>query len=311
LDKPRHILVVIDPTATEHQALERASRLARVFGARVELFVCHVQPDAPLHVDSLRLESMLEELRGMGIEATADESPAKTLHVGIVRKVLSSQPSLLIKDTHPHTLLRRTWLANTDWQLIRLCPCPVLFVRPGAWSEPARIAAAVDIALPGEKPAELDHALLDAAETFALANGVSTHAVHAYLPVTELAARATVAVVPMAAGVDPARVIGDREKMARENFSALLSTHRVPPPHRHLLAGPPADALVSFVQRQKIDLLVMGSYSRGWVYNVMVGSTTERILDLLPCDVLVMKPASFECPLQAEAFTRVSHAKQS
>jgi universal stress protein E len=69
--------------------------------------------------------------------------------------------------------------------------------------------------------------------------------------------------------------------------------------------------LVSFVQRQKIDLLVMGSYSRGWVYNVMVGSTTERILDLLPCDVLVMKPASFECPLQAEAFTRVSHAKQS
>ena len=42
----------------------------------------------------------------------------------------------------------------------------------------------------------------------------------------------------------------------------------------------------------------MGAYSRGWVYNVMVGSTTERILDLLPCDVLVMKPANFECPLQ-------------
>jgi nucleotide-binding universal stress UspA family protein len=33
------------------------------------------------------------------------------------------------------------------------------------------------------------------------------------------------------------------------------------------------------------------------MYNVFVGSTTERILDLLPCDVLVMKPASFECPL--------------
>src|SRR5262245_32518985 len=217
LDKPRHILVVIDPTATEHPAFERASRLARAFGARVELFVCHVQPGASVHVDTLRLESMVEQLRGMGIEATADESSAATLHVGIVRKVLSARPSLLIKDTHPHTLLRRTWLANTDWQMIRVCPCPVLLVRPGPWSEPARIAAAVDIALPGEKPAELDHALLDAAETFALASGVSLHAAHAYLPVSELAARATVAVVPMAAGVEPARVIGDREKMAREN----------------------------------------------------------------------------------------------
>jgi hypothetical protein len=30
----------------------------------------------------------------------------------------------------------------------------------------------------------------------------------------------------------------------------------------------------------------------------MVGSTSVRIVDLLPCDVLVIKPASFECPLQ-------------
>jgi universal stress protein E len=166
----------------------------------------------------------------------------------------------------------------------------------------------VDIALPGEKPAELDDALLDAAETFALASGATMHAVHAYLPVTELAARATVTVVPMAAGVDPARVIGDRENLARENFSALLSTHHVPPSHRHLLSGPPADELVSFVRRHGIDLLVMGAYARGWVYNVMVGSTTERILDLLPCDVLVVKPASFECPLQPDSPNHAHHA---
>ena len=139
MDRPHRFLVVIDPTATEHPAFERAGRLARLFGARVELFVCHAQPNAPVHVDSLRLETLVGELRGMGIEATADESSAATLHVGIVRKVLDSRPTLLIKDTHPHTLLRRTWLANTDWQLIRLCPCPVLFVRPGAWSDPPRI----------------------------------------------------------------------------------------------------------------------------------------------------------------------------
>jgi hypothetical protein len=34
------ILCVIDPTATEHPALERAAWLARALGASLELFIC-------------------------------------------------------------------------------------------------------------------------------------------------------------------------------------------------------------------------------------------------------------------------------
>ncbi|HKE46266.1 MAG TPA: universal stress protein [Steroidobacteraceae bacterium] len=298
MERPAHILVVIDPTATQHPALARARELARAFDARLELFVCYRQRESELHVDVLELEAMARELREAGIETSVDMSSAATLHVGIVRKVLRSRPSLVIKDTHPHSLLRRTWLVNTDWQLIRLCPVPVLFVRPGPWNDPPRFAAAVDIALPGEKPAELDHTLLSAAETFALATGGQPHAVHAYLPMAEFVARTSLAAVPMAAGVDPAAVMAGKENLAREEFAALLATHRVPEAQRHLVSGVPSDALIAFVRRQQIDVLVMGAYARGWVYNVMVGSTTERILDLLPCDVLVVKPASFECPLQ-------------
>jgi universal stress protein E len=173
----------------------------------------------------------------------------------------------------------------------------LLFVRQGEWCHPPRIAAAVDIPLPGEKPAALDHLLLSAAESFSLATGGLLHAVHVYAPVSGIAATATALGVPMAAGVDPARIVADGELLAREQFEDLLSTHKLPRENRRLLAGRPADALLGFVRDSTIDLLVMGAYARGWMYNVMVGSTTERILDLLPCDVLVMKPASFECPL--------------
>ena len=89
----------------------------------------------------------------------------------------------------------------------------------------------------------------------------------------------------------------DNEARARSEFAALLSTHRLPRTRRSLVIGTPSEALVRFVRQHDIDLLVMGAYSRGWMYNVLVGSTTERVLDLLPCDVLVMKPASFECPM--------------
>lgn len=301
MDKPRHILVVIDPTATQHPALERARCLALAFHARIELFVCHVTPPTGgQRIDELRLQTLANGLREQGIETSTDEASDATIHGGILRKVLRSQPSLVVKDTHPHSLLRRSVLANTDWQLIRLCPVPLLFVRPGEWQEPPRVAAAVDIALPGEKPAALDHLLLAAAESFTLASHGLLHAAHAYLPVSGIAAIATTVAVPMAAGLDPAQIVADNVAFARERFDELLTTHPVPRERRHLLLGRPGEALVEFVRDSGIDLLVMGAFARGWIYNVLVGSTTERILDLLPCDVLVMKPAGFECSLSSE-----------
>lgn len=301
MERPQHILVIIDPNASEQPALARARDLALAFQARVELFICYTPRDGGARADEIELERLANGLRELGIETNTDEASDANLHTGIVRKVLRSKPSLVVKETHPHTLLRRSVLANTDWQLIRLCPAPLLLVRPGHWGKPPRIAAAVDVARPGEKPAALDHALLAAAETFALASEGQLHAVHAYTPVTELAARTTVQVVSMASGVDPAQVIADSEKATRAEFDDLLVSHPIPKSCRHLVQGAPSDALVGFVRRNHIDLLVMGAYARGWMYNVLVGSTTERVLDLLPCDVLVMKPASFECPLQLEA----------
>ena len=298
MDRPRSILVVIDPTATHHPALERARWLAHAFGARVELFVCYAKPATEgLRIEERALERLANGLREQGIETSAEETSAVAVHIGVLQKVLRSQPSLVIKDTHPHSLLRRTVLANTDWQLIRLCPAPLLFVRPGEWHQPPSIAAAIDIALPGEKPAALDHLLLATAESLALATHGSLHAVHAHLPVSDVAATATALAVPMAAGIDPDRIIADNVALARDQLGELAATHGVPPEHRHLLIGRPGEALVEYVRRSSTDLLIMGAYARGLIYNVLVGSTTERILDLLPCDVLVMKPASFECPL--------------
>jgi universal stress protein E len=298
MDMPRDILAVIDPAATQHPALARAWMLAQAFGARVELFACRTPRDTWSGNVTAELERMAQRLAADGIEADVEVTSDNTLHTGIVRKVLRSTPSLVLKDAQPHTLLRNSWQGNTDWQLVRLCPAPLLFVRPGPWNAHPRIAAAVDIARPGEKPAQLDHALLGAAETFALATDGELHAVHAYIPVSPLAARATVHAVPMASATAPLQVINDSESLARYDLAALLRSHPVARERRHVLTGPPSEALLRFVGQKGIDVLVMGAYAHGWIYNVTVGSTTERILDVLPCDVLVLKPASFECPLR-------------
>ena len=76
-------------------------------------------------------------------------------------------PDLVVKDTHYHSVIRRTVFTNTDWNLIRTCPAPLLLAKPGEWRAPPTLLAALDPGHLGDKPAALDHDILDAAQLLA------------------------------------------------------------------------------------------------------------------------------------------------
>ena len=41
-------------------------------------------------------------------------------------------------------------------------------------------------------------------------------------------------------------------------------------------------------------MVVMGAISRSGLKRLVIGNIAEQVLDALPCDVLVMKPANFK-----------------
>ena len=43
----------------------------------------------------------------------------------------------------------------------------------------------------------------------------------------------------------------------------------------------------------RVDILAMGAIARSGLKRVLIGSTAERVLERLPCDVLVVKPPEF------------------
>jgi len=45
---------------------------------------------------------------------------------------------------------------------------------------------------------------------------------------------------------------------------------------------------------QNIDVMVMGAVSRRGLDRIFLGSTAERVLDRLPCDLLIVKPEGFQ-----------------
>lgn len=57
----------------------------------------------------------------------------------------------------------------------------------------------------------------------------------------------------------------------------------------HLLSGHAVKTIVEFVQRERADLLVVGYMGHSAVYNRIIGSTTDRLVELAPCAVLVIK----------------------
>ncbi len=57
----------------------------------------------------------------------------------------------------------------------------------------------------------------------------------------------------------------------------------------HVVIGHPVAAIVEFIQRGGYDLLVVGYMGHSALYNRIIGSTTDRLVELAPCQVLVVK----------------------
>ncbi len=57
----------------------------------------------------------------------------------------------------------------------------------------------------------------------------------------------------------------------------------------HVALGHPVATISEFVANKKFDLLVIGYMGHSELYNRVIGSTTDRLMEHAPCDVLVIK----------------------
>jgi universal stress protein E len=72
-----------------------------------------------------------------------------------------------------------------------------------------------------------------------------------------------------------------------------VGSHQVPLARVHLEQGAAAEVLPRVAEGLGAALVVMGAVSRSRLQEVFLGSTAERVLDRLGCDVLVVKPGDF------------------
>ena len=289
------ILVVVDPASASRQpALERAAWLAKRAGGRVELFACEFDPDlesgriapaareAVLRQRRRNLEDLAAPLRQQGLAASIDVVWDHPLDTAILKKAAAHDYWLVVKDAHHHNLAQRTLLTNVDWHLIRTCPVPLLLVKDRKLAAEPNVLAAVDPVNEHDKPAALDERIYTFAAELARVLRGNLHVVHSYA--TPLGAELPANAV---------KLIADEHRAAMRRF---LDTHAVLEGRPHLYEGAAHECLQQAAKQHAADFVVMGAVARRGLKRLFIGSTAERVLDRLPCDLVIIKPLEFEVP---------------
>jgi universal stress protein E len=322
----RHILVAIgDVRRAPRSELRKAGALARAARATVELFHAIDEPDpersfpetatweeveqhraAIVEKYRRRLERFSRDpsLRGVTVRCTAvwDYPP----HDAIIRRALAARSALVIAAARGHRVGARLLLRNTDWELIRHCPVPLLIVKsPRPYRRPL-ILAAVDPFHAHARPADLDMRLLQAgAELARLLHG-SLQVLHAYMPL--------VAVEPMVAAAAPLVMMPPQAEeshtqLVMRTIGQLADKAGIPRSRCHIRMGEVADQLSAYARRSGAAIAVMGAVSRSAIARLFIGNAAERTLDRLTCDVLIVKPRGFRSGVERAPAVTATRAR--
>ncbi|HEX2139240.1 MAG TPA: universal stress protein [Woeseiaceae bacterium] len=302
------ILCVVDPTADVQPALERAAFVARTTGAELELFICYYNEyltrdwlfDAPA-LDTTRndinaglekrLEEMAASLRDSGLTVRTSVLWDRPLHSGIVRHAAAIGADLVFKDTHHHSAVSRALFSNTDWNLIRSCASPLWLVKPGTFPEKPVFIAAIDPMSAHDKPAALDDEILVLASSIAAAAGAEVHAFHAFDPRLAVSAATANAYIPVSLPLD--EIAEKMGKQHKQRFDEVAGFHGIDAAHAHLVRGAAHEELPDLARKLDAAVVVMGGVARSRLERLFIGSTAERTLEHLPCDLLIVKPPWF------------------
>jgi universal stress protein E len=309
----RRILVAVkDPQARALPAVNKAAQIAKGLNAQLTLF--H-DIATPVYAEALQgrgidlgsvkrevqtsrreqLEKLAARIRKHGIDvdvaADWDYPPAEA----IIRKAQRISADLVVVENHHSSKggaskhPARWLLAYTDWELLRLCPIPVLLVKNRQLYHRPRVLAAVDPSHAYAKPSNLDRQILRAGARLVHALRGELHALHVFHP--PLAMMPTMPDGPL---VDMDTGHAEMERNARRQLEKLVDGFDVKRSHCHLVLGRPNDAIPATAKRERSAIVAMGVVSRSGLKRFFVGNTAEFVMDAVTADILVVKPADFQ-----------------
>ena len=298
------ILAILELDSNPDILINRVTWIAQSFDYRVHLVLFEPESGALLggfaisnEADAIRqelqntqdeiVESYAAKLRDSGVDVTTSVLRQRPLDDGILAIAISVKARMIVKATRFHSIAERGILVDTDWQLMRASAYPLWFVKSDEMPENPDVVAAVDPSNAHDKPAALDREIVQTAKAVARAIEGDVHLLHTYERISGIGKAAIRTFKPIKLPIDE---IDARIKQEHRNaLDALAADCGVDAEHTHQLPGNTQDILPTFARSRNAGLVVMGALARWGVKRMLIGSTAERVIDHLPCDVLIVR----------------------
>ena len=288
------LAAVADATSGAQVAARKAVELAWLFGADTVLFHACYEPSLSggAFFDSAQMAAARRDhvahatraLKGIAAALGSSEREIRVLvewqrdiPQAVARTATREGADLVVAEPRYRSGRRQRGLSRIDWEVARLCPVPLLLARSAAPYAKPRILAAVDPGGHGLRVSSLDAGIVGLAALMAEATDGSVRVIHCMRE-------------PPAAL--PARLSTQRRERQRVQtmIRHLASGAGLSRRDARVVDGPPVEMLLDAVSGDDADILVMGTVVRGPIRQLLMGSTTEQMVHVAPCDLLLVRP---------------------
>lgn len=251
----------------------------------------------------IQLDDMVQDFRtGVGIQTRVIQGKP---FLAIIREVLRNNYDLVMKLAEGGTGLKNLLFGSIDMHLLRKCPCPVWIMKSEAPVQYKRVLAAVDMEPEGggQQTNALNKQILEMASSLALSEFSEMHIIHAW----------TGNGYTILDGIGADLNDQEMEKWGRkieylhrewlekqqQQLASTLENESMEylSPQLHLVEGETCEVITDFVEKKKIDIVVMGTVARTGIAGFFMGNTAEAILNNINCSVLAVKPPGFVTPV--------------
>jgi len=229
------------------------------------------------------LEAVVAETRNSGVEAdlvVTEDRP----WMDITRMALRETVDLVVVGKRNEKPEDGRRLGSESINLLRKCPTPVWVVRPEHDLVHRLVLAATDLSDVGDRATRY-------ASDVAVRHECELHVVHAWQLPFELQMES-----PRMSEDEFAAEVEKLKQASSDHILGALEEGRTA--KLHLGRGTPSQVIREAVNHLDPDLLVMGTISRTGIAGLVLGSTAERMLGLVDCSILTVKPEGFETTVE-------------
>ena len=290
--KLKKILVPVDFSKTSDKAVDYALFLAEKYRAKVTLFhaVVLLQEDVDEDEHLKAYETIIEkkeekrrkylkshEAKGARLGVQIDSvlmrgiTPAET----ILNFIEDKKFDVIVIGTHGLSELMKWWLGSVAEKIVRYSPIPVITVHKDFKRKPAirKVLFPVDLSEHSKMAVKKGMRLIstfDAKPTLMFVVEQQQHPFY-YMQSSEPILKSNPAL----------------KKQLMKNLMAMAGSQKEKAAY-HLAEGKPHKQIEAYANTKNIDLIIMASHGMSGLEHFLIGSNTERVVNVAPCPVLTI-----------------------